>query len=86
MNMKTDVNTVRTCGEASETAGDATIKSWSLFASLEELCHAPGVREPDEATVRVAPAEAAPAAAQDKSGNLQSALGQYTEWLSTFNR
>jgi hypothetical protein len=83
MNMKADVNTETNRGEAVETAGDATIISWSLFASLDELRHAPEAAEP---AVHHAPAEAGLAAGQGKGGNLQSALGQYTEWLRTFNR
>lgn len=86
MNMKADVNTVRNCSEATETVGDATIKSWALFASLEELRRAPAVPEAGEAAMQHAPANAAPAAAQDKDSNLQSVLGQYTAWLSAFNR
>jgi hypothetical protein len=86
MNMKADVDAVPNGGDATDTAGEETIISWSLFASLDELRRAPAVPEPAEAAVQPAPAEAQPAAGQDTGGNLQSALGQYTEWLSTFNR
>lgn len=93
MNMKADVNTGNDSSNKIESAGDATMISWSIFASLDELRQAPEPSPAASSRPAFAPRqpEAAPGQAAAEPGttsqasgeSLQDVLGQYTKWLST---
>ncbi len=69
-----------------ESVGDATIISYSVFASLEQMREAQAGREP-AATPAAAPGDApAGAGPGGAEGSLQDVLNHYTDWLRTLNR
>lgn len=85
MNSKSDVNKGNATEDAIETAGDATIISWSIFASLEELRQASDGPETVQSAAARGDGES-DAAVDGNSDNLQAVLDKYTEWLRTFRR
>ncbi len=73
--------------QGTESVGDATMISYSVFASLEEVREAPAAQETVAAVPAPAPSNApARAGSGGAEDRLQDVLSRYTDWLRTLNR
>ncbi len=96
MELNMDAKLKSDASPATESVGDATMISYSVFASLEEMRQAQTALEHDaapnaaaEGAAAAAPtaaAEAAEAENEPAGDSLQAELDRYTDWLRTFNR
>ncbi len=72
--------------QGTESVGDATMISYSVFASLEEVRDAPAAPEAAAAPAPVPPNAPARAGSGGAEDSLQDVLNRYTDWLRTLNR
>jgi hypothetical protein len=91
MKVNKDANLKSNASPAIESVGDATMISYSVFASLEEMRQAEPQPQsssqlqsaPESAAM---PGAAAAAGAEAAGDSLQAELDRYSNWLRTFNR